>query len=299
MSISKLEQLIEIAKNKGKKRLAVAAAEDKYVLNAIVQAEELGLIEPIYIGNEEQIIKLADELQLNINMDSIIDAPNVHKSCAIAVEMVANGKADFLMKGLVSTGDLLRQVLSKEYGLLSGKLLSHLAIFESPYYHKLIGVTDAAMNVHPDTAEKAGIVQNAVNAFSAIGIEKSKVAMLAAVEKVNLKMDATTDAAILSAMCQRGQLYNCIVDGPLALDNAVSKEAATHKGIKSEVAGDADILMAPDIQSGNVLYKTLGFLGGAKCAAVILGAKAPVVLTSRSDTEESKFLSIVLGVATA
>ena len=294
--ISTLNQLLQEAKNKTTKKLVIAAAEDKYVLNAIAMAEKEGLINPIYVGDSNKIAMLSEELNISIAPSSIIDIKDSNKACEKAVRLVSEGKADLLMKGLVSTGTLLKHVISKEYGLLSGTLLSHLAVFESPNYHKLLGLSDAAMNISPSINEKAGIINNAVSVFHSLGISIPKTAILTAVEKVNPKMPATTDAVALKGMCERKELDNCIVDGPLALDNAISKEAAMHKGIDSPVAGDADILIAPDINTGNVLYKALSFLGNARCAAIITGSKAPIILTSRADSEETKFLSIALGV---
>jgi phosphate butyryltransferase len=297
--IKSLNEIPELAKQNSKKILAVAAAEDASVINAIFNAKKMGLIAPFFVGNKIKIESIAAELKININSTEIIDSKNENESCAIAVRMVSEGKAQILMKGMVPTGTLLKHVISKEYGLLTGRLLSHIAIFESPYYHKIFGLTDAAMNVAPTLDEKVTIIQNAVDAFIQLGIKTPKVAVLAAVEKVNSKMTATTDAAILKSMNERNQLVNCIVDGPLALDNAISREAAEHKGIRSVVAGDADILVAPDIHSGNMVYKCLPFLGGAKCAAIIIGGKSPIVLTSRADSEETKFLSIALSVLTS
>lgn len=297
--IQNLNDLLAKAKKQNTKILAVAAAEDKYVMNAIAKAKELGLIAPIFIGNKEKIQEIAQSINVKVEPSEIVDCSTPTQSCITAVKMVNEGKADLLMKGLVSTGVLLKQVVSKEYGLLTGGLLSHLAIFESPNYHKLLGLTDAAMNVEPDLSEKLSIIKNSILAFQSIGIKTPKVAALTAVEKVNPKMKATTEAAILKVMGERGQLGNCIIDGPLALDNAISKEAAEHKGISGPVAGDADILLAPDLNSGNMLYKALSFLGNARCAAIITGSKAPIVLTSRADSEETKFLSIALGVLTS
>lgn len=294
--ISNLNQLLLEAKKYPPKKLAIAAAEDKYVMNAIAKARDEKLIIPYFIGNKDKITTIASELNIVISDNEIINTSNDNQACIEAVKLVSENKADLLMKGLVSTGNLLKHVISKDYGLLTGKLLSHLAIFESPNYHKLLGLTDAAMNIAPSLEEKAVILTNAVRIFQALGISKPKTAILTAVEKVNPKIPATTDAAILKTMCERGQLGNCIVDGPLALDNAISKEAAEHKGIFGEVAGDADLLIAPDLNTGNVLYKALSFLGNAKCAAIITGSKAPIILTSRADTEETKFLSIVLGI---
>ena len=198
------------------------------------------------------------------------------------------------MKGLVSTGVFVKAILNKDNGLMTGSLLSHIAFFETPHYHKLLCVTDAALNIQPDLQEKAGIIQNAVGAMHRLGNRLPKVAVLAAVETVNPKMEATVHASMLTLMQKRNQIEGCLVDGPLALDNAVSAEAASHKGIISEVAGDADILVTPDLNTGNVLYKSLIFLGGARTAAVVVGASVPVVLTSRADSDQSKFLSIAL-----
>lgn len=218
-------------------------------------------------------------------------------ACARAVKLVKEGRADILMKGLVPTGQLVRAILDKELGLLKGGLLSHLAFFESPYYHKILCITDAALNIHPDLNEKVAIVRNAVNTLHRIGIAHPLVAILAPLETVNPKMEATVHAAMLTQMQKRGQIEGCEIDGPLALDNAVSSEAALHKGLVSPVAGNADLLVAPDLNTGNVLYKSLNFLGGAVCAAIVAGAGAPVVLTSRADQDKSKYLSIALAVS--
>lgn len=297
--ITKLDELLPLAKKAGTKRLAVAAAEDIYVLNAIDKARELGLIAPVFVGNKPDILNAAFSAKIKINEDEIVDSPDYFQASKKAVQLVSEGKADILMKGKVSTNIILKHVVSKEYGLLSGQLLSHLAVFESPEYHKLFGLSDAAMNINPDLNEKKEILINAIKAFHSIGIDLPKIALLAAVEKVNPKMRTTLDAAALKVMGERGQLGKCLVDGPLALDNAISAEAAKLKQIESVVAGDADILIAPDIDSGNILYKSLSFLGKARCAAIILGSKSPIVLTSRADSEENKFLSIVLGVLTS
>ena len=297
--ITQLDEIVNQAKNTETKRLAIAAAEDKYVLNAINKAKELGLIAPIFIGSKHKILKAADYVGTDIDEAEIIDVPSNKDACEVAVKLVSQGKADILMKGSVSTGVLLKYVVSREYGLLSGKMLSHLAIFEIPSYNKLLGITDAAMNIAPNLEEKVKILTNAIEAFQVLGIDSPKVAALAAIEKVNPKMPASIDAAALAMMGARKQFGKCEIDGPLALDNAISIEAAKHKHIKSPVAGQADILLAPDIESGNILYKSLSFLGNAKCAAIILGSKSPIVLTSRADSEENKFLSIALGVLTS
>ncbi|NLA24136.1 MAG: bifunctional enoyl-CoA hydratase/phosphate acetyltransferase [Bacteroidales bacterium] len=297
MAITKLNELITIAKQKGIKRLAIAAAADKHVMEAVRNAEKEGIVKPIFIGNKELIKQYAVELNYYINDDSIIDEPNDALASRMAVSLVKEGKADLLMKGLVATAVLLRAVLDKEVGLRKGDTLSHLAVFESPHYHKLIGVTDAAMNIAPEFHEKVAIINNAVEAMRGIGIETPKVAVIAPVEVVNPKIESTVHAAMLTQMNKRGQIPNCLVDGPLALDNAISKEACEQKKILTDVGGDADIMLAPELNAGNILYKALSFMGGTKGAAAIIGARCPIVLTSRADSEETKLLSIAFAAA--
>ncbi|MBI9036228.1 MAG: phosphate butyryltransferase [Bacteroidales bacterium] len=293
-----LSTLIDLAKSKSTRRLAVAAAADKPVLEAVRNAKAEGIVEPILVGNEEAIRKVAAEINFDLTNVQIVDVQEGPVAASIkAVELVRTGQADILMKGHVSTGPLLKAVLDKEKGLRKGGTLSHVAFFESPYYHKLICLTDAAMNVAPDFDGKVAILNNAVEAYNKLGVAEPKVAVVAAVETVNPKMEATVHAAMLTQMNRRGQIKNCIVDGPLAIDNAISKEAAEHKGIVSAVAGDADIILTPNIESGNIMYKTLGFMGGASTAAVIMGARVPIVLTSRSDNDKAKMLSIALAAA--
>lgn len=296
--IHKLSELTEKAKNKPKRRIAVAAAEDEPVLKSLKAAMQDGIVMPILVGNKPEIEKVAATVGLELHGIEIIhNDKGADLSARIAVSMVKKGEADILMKGFVSTSALLKAVLYKENGLRKGSVLSHVAFFESPYYHKLLCVTDVAMNVAPDFDTKVHILNNAVEACQKIGITTPKVAVIAAVETVNPKMEATVHAAMLKTMSDRKQLRGCIVDGPLAIDNAVDKHAAEHKGIVSEVAGDCDVILAPNIESGNMFYKALIFLGGATAAAVIMGASVPIVLTSRSDSETSKMLSIALAAA--
>lgn len=297
MEIKKLDTLIEMAKAKPRRRLVVAAAADEPVLEAVNNARKAGIIEPILVGDKEAIEQIAAKVGFDLTGIEIIQEADPGKASVKAVAVIREGRADIMMKGLVATGPLLKAVLDKENGLRKGALISHVAFFESPFYHKLIGVTDAAMNVAPEFDEKVTILTNAVEAYHKLGIKNPKVAVVGAVEVVNPKMEATVHAAMLTQMNRRKQIKGCIVDGPLAIDNAVSHEAAEHKGIVSEVAGDADLIMCPDINVGNVLYKTLGFLGGATSAAVLMGAKVPIVLTSRADSDRSKMLSIALAAA--
>jgi phosphate butyryltransferase len=295
--IKNFAELVEMAKTKETRRVAVAAAADKPALMALKEAMADGIAKPVLVGNKEEILRIGKDLDFNFDGVEIYDESNPKKSAIKAVELIRQDMADILMKGLVSSGDFLKAILNKENGLRKSGTLSHVAFFESPHYHKLLGLTDAALNVEPEFHEKVAILNNAVEAFHKLGIDTPKVAIVGAVETVNPKMIPSTDAALMTMMNKRNQITGCIVDGPLALDNAVSAEAAHHKGIESEVAGEVDLVCTPDIYSANVMYKTLNFLGGAISAAVIMGATVPVVLTSRSDTDQSKLMSIALAAA--
>lgn len=293
------KNLLELAQNRGPKRVSVAVAQDKDVLSAIKNATGLNIAEPILVGNKEKIQEVAKEIDFDLSEVEIIHEEDGVLACRIATELVSSGKADVLMKGLIDTSVIMKQVLDSEIGLRTGKVISHVAVFDVPTYHKVFIVTDAAMNIAPDLNQKKEIIENAVELAQSIDIERPKVAVLAAKEKVSPKMEATVHGKELADMNKNGLITGCIVDGPFALDNAISKESAILKGIDSEVAGDADILLAPDINAGNVLYKSLSFLGNAKSAGLIVGTKAPIVLTSRADNEESKLNSITLAVLMA
>ncbi len=295
--IKNLSTIVELAKNKRKRKIVVAAAGDQHVLEAISNATKEGIIEPILVGEESEIRRIATEIGFDIKNIEVIDIEDAYDASLEATKIIGEGRADILMKGLVSSGQLLKAVLNKDFGLRTGSLLSHVAIFETPYYHKLLGVTDAAMNVEPSLEDKIDIIKNAVNVFHGLGIMNPKVAIIGSVETINPKMEATMHAATISMMNYRKQIKGCIIDGPLALDGAISKDAAKLKNITSDVAGDADLILAPDINGANILYKALNFLGGATAAAVIMGATVPIVLTSRGDSEKSKFLSIALAAA--
>ncbi len=298
--LTKLSQLRELLdKDHKPKKLVLAASEDAHSLNAVVHAAEQEIIRLVLVGDREQTTGMAEILNLDISKYEFIQANSPVEAVNTSVKIVHDGKADVLMKGKVGTSDMLRSVLNKDYGLRTGKLLSHFAYFEVETYHKLIAVTDVAMNIAPTLTEKISILNNSVKVLNSLGIEKPKVAVLGAVEKVNTQMNATLDAALLSKMNQRDQILNCIVDGPLAFDNAISFESARHKEIKSDVAGDTDLLLMPDIEVGNVLYKSLVFFAKAKVASMIVGASAPIVLTSRSDSEQAKFDSILLAAVVA
>jgi phosphate butyryltransferase len=292
-----LEDLVSQAKNQQVKPvIAVGEAGDQEVMESVLRAYKEGIAHFILFGNEQVI---SDWLEKNTNdpTPGIEIVPTNTATAAIeAVKAVHEGKADILMKGLVSTSVLLKAVLNKEFGLRTGKVLSHVAAFEVKGYNRLIFVTDAAMNINPDLNQKSQILQNAIDFVQQIGVDQPKTAVLAAVENVNPAMQATLDAASLTVMNLRNQITGGIVEGPLALDNAISMEAAAHKGIAGKVAGKADILLVPTIETGNILYKSLIYFARAKVGAVICGAKAPIVLTSRADSSESKYLSIALAV---
>jgi len=298
--LTKLSELEELAKRSTKKKkLILAVAQDEHSLGAVTTVANKGIIDAVLVGSESKIQAIAGKLKLDISGMTILPEEDDRKAVKMAVEIVHDHQGDILMKGNVPTAVLLKGVLDKEWGLRKSDVLSHFALFEVPTYHKLIGLTDAAMIIAPDLKTKIAIINNAVDFMNRLGITNPKVAVLGAVELVNESMPATMDAAIIAKMGQRKQIKNCIIDGPLAYDNAVSKESAHHKGIVSDVAGDADLLIVPDIEAGNILYKAYGFSCNAILAANVLGAAAPVVLTSRSDTEEAKQASIIMAAAAA
>ena len=298
-----LNDILNLAKKIGPKKMAVALAEDEEVLLALEQARKEGIAEGVLVGTREKIEELALKNKIDIQkfeIDEEVDGFTASLKCC---ELINKGKADLMMKGLVGTAHFMKAILDKEKGLGTGpqdpadKLLSHVAVFEIPTYPKLLMITDAAINISPGLMEKAQIIQNAVDVSHSLGIETPLVACIAAIEKVNPdKMPATVDCACLSKMAQRGQIKGAIVDGPFGLDNAISQKSAEVKGIKGPVAGKADIILCPDIETGSVIYKTLIEFAQAKCAAIVVGTKIPVILTSRADSHETKLISIALGV---
>lgn len=293
------QEVLEKVKNNEMKKIAVAAAQDEPVLEAIRDAKACGLADAVLVGDKEKIVAIADKIHFDLTGIEIINEPDGTKAALKAVELVSSGKADMLMKGLLETSTILRAVLNKEVGLRTGKLMSHVAVFEVPGYDRLLFVTDAAFNMYPDLKAKIDILNNAVSVAKAVGIETPKVAPICAVEVVNPDMPATVDAAILTQMNNRGQIKGCIVDGPLATDNALSEEAAKHKKISGPVAGKADILLLPNIEAGNVMYKTLSYTTNSKNGGILVGTSAPVVLTSRADSPETKMHSIALAALVA
>lgn len=298
--IKNFDQLLEAATAQKTMRLAVAAAQDPEVLGAVAKAAEMGLIEPILVGDRQKIVELCALEQLECGNFEIIDEPDLEASARISVQLVRDGKSDFLMKGLIDTSILLKAVLNRDYGLRTDSQLSHVMLYDLPTYHKLLFLTDGGMNIEPTLAEKATIIRNALSAAHALGMQTVKVACLAAKEKVNEKMPATVDARALENMCREGAFGDgALVEGPLAFDLAVSKEAAEIKGFKSEIAGDVDVLLVPNIEVGNGIGKALTYLANAESAGIIMGARVPVVLVSRADSAEVKLYSIALGSVVA
>jgi len=294
--IKSFADLMKEAKARGPKKVAVAVAQDEVVLEALDMALKEKIATPVLFGDKKAIEEAAAKAKVSLSGWDITDIMDMAEASKAAVQAVTQGKADFLMKGLVATSTFLKAVLDKEVGLRTGRLLSHVAVMEMPGYHKIFLLTDGGMCVKPDITAKIDIINNAVDVAHKMGIETPKVAVLAAVEVINPEMPETVDAADLSKMADRGQIKGCVVDGPLALDLAVSEEAAKHKKVKSPVAGDADIFILPEIAAGNILAKGLIYMGGAKAAGLIAGAAKPVVMLSRSDSKEQKLNSIALGV---
>jgi len=297
--IKTFNEVLNTAKKQGMKTVVVAVAHDEPVLEAINDAKKNGIANAILVGDSEKIISIASKIGMNIEEFEIIDEKNDKKASMASVALVSSGKADMLMKGLVDTATFLRAVLNKEVGLRTGRQMSHVAVFEIPGYDRLIFLTDAAFNMYPELKEKIDIINNSVAVAKACGIELPKVAAVCAVEVVNTSMPATLDAAMLSKMNERGQIKGCIIDGPLALDNALSESAAKHKKLEGPVAGKADILLMANIEAGNAMYKCLTYTTQAKNGGLLVGTSAPVILTSRADTPETKLNSIALAALVA
>ena len=294
--MKKFEDILVLAKNKGLKKIAVAAAQDEEVLKAVKAAVSAEICVPVLVGDKEKIIGISKEIEFDLEGIEIIDEKDLNRAARKAVELVSSGKAEVVMKGLIDTSIILKAVLDKEIGLRTGNILSHAAVFAIEKYHKILLITDAAMNIAPTADEKRQILENSLRLSHSLGIETPKVAIICAKEKVSSKMQATVDAQELVQMYNDGKITGCIVDGPFGLDNAISKEAAELKGVKGDVAGDADILLMPNIEAGNVLYKSLTYFAESENAGIILGAKAPIVLTSRADSDIAKLNSIALAV---
>jgi phosphate acetyltransferase len=292
----KYEKLLDSCRNLRPVTAAIAHPCEASALEAAVEAAQSGLIEPLLVGPADKLAEIAKRRKLDLTPYAIVDVPHSHAAAAKAVELVRSGHADILMKGSLHSDEFLGAIVARETGLRTGRRLSHVFVMDVPSYHKAFMITDAAINIAPDLETKADIVQNAIDLAIALGVKLPKVAILSAVETVTTKIPSTIDAAALCKMAERGQIRGGLLDGPLAFDNAISKQAARTKGIVSAVAGDIDILLAPDLEAGNMLAKQLSFLAHADSAGVLLGARVPVVLTSRADSVRARLASVAVAV---
>lgn len=295
MELKNFQELIsKVQNNNRKKRVVVVAGHDEHTLEAVFRAKKDKLVEPILVGNKSKIKDILKSLNISFDYNEIIHTDSDFESAEKAVDLVNNGKVDFIMKGKLQTADLMKAVVNKEKGLRTGNVMSHIAFQEIPTYNKLVAITDGGMMMYPNVEEKKQIIENAVDVLLAFGYEKPKIAVLCAVETVNPKMPETEDADILKKMNLSGEIKNCIVEGPISYDLTMNNESAKIKGYESSVTGDVDILVVPNITIGNILGKALIESAGAKMAGIIVGAKVPIVLTSRGATSEEKYLSLVL-----
>jgi len=298
--ITKLSQIIDKVKNNPNKRLIAAYANDAHTIEAVTEAYKLGLIDATLVGCEKTIRKVAAEHGFDISKFAIVDEPNDMKAAQKAVAMVSKGEGDILMKGLVSTDKYMRAILNKEAGLMSEKsILTHITVMENPNYHKLMIVADVAIIPLPDFKQKLAIIDFLIKTANALEISMPKIALIAAAEQVSIGMQASVDAALISKMAERGQIKGALIEGPLGLDLAIDKESAEIKGMKDQVSGDADCILFPNIESGNVFYKTNTKLANAELGALVMGAKVPCVLSSRGDSALTKTYSIALAALMA
>lgn len=295
MSITKLDQVIELVKSKHRKRLIAAYANDSHTIEAVNNAVDMGIVDATLVGDEQVIASVCKELNIDVAKFTIVHEPVDVKAAAKACEIINNGGGDILMKGLLPTDKYMRAILNKEKGLCPpNAVLTHVAVIENPAYHKLLVVSDCAIILAPDLKQKQMILKTLVSTAKAIGIERPKVALIAATEQMSAGMQACVDAAIISKMADRGQLSGGEVEGPLSIDIALDKEAAEIKKMKSPVAGDADCLLFPNIESANVFYKCCTKFNKAEIGAFVAGAKVPCVLSSRGDTSLTKLYSIAI-----
>ncbi|NLM43814.1 MAG: bifunctional enoyl-CoA hydratase/phosphate acetyltransferase [Clostridiales bacterium] len=292
--IKNFDEMLSIVKNNKTMKLVVAAAQDKDVVEAVTMACEANLVEPILVGDETAIRNIIEEMDISYDL-RIINEPDVIQSAKTAVSLVRKGEADFLMKGSIQTADIMRAVLDRENGLRTDSLISHVMVYEVPYYEKLLFLTDGGVNIAPSLEQKVKILENAIKVCKAMGLDRIYAAALAGAETVNPKIPATVEAEALANMKDKWGETNTVVEGPVALDLAINKKACEHKGYKGEGGGRADILLVPYYEVGNALGKSLTYFANAKSAGIIMGAKAPIVLVSRADTSETKLLSIALG----
>lgn len=300
MAIKRLDDLLDVLRSHPKKRLVAAYANDSHTIGAVTQAVKAGIVEATLVGDEPTIKKVCGDLGVDVSQFALVHEPVDVKAVAKAVQLINEGQGDVLMKGLVTTDKYMRGILNKDCGLLPPKaVLSHVVVLEVPSYHKLLVLGDVAIIPAPDFKQKLAIVNYVVRAARTLGVEMPKVALLAATEQMSVGMQACVDAALIAKMGERGQISGAVLDGPLALDVAIDKEAAEIKKLRSEVAGDADCLVFPNIESGNIFFKTCTKFAGAQLGAMVVGAKVPCVLTSRGDSVQSKLYSIALAASSA
>lgn len=294
------EELISKVKGEPhRKRMAVAVAGDEHTLEAVLHARKEGIIEPVLVGDKAVIDKILNQMGETVPEEDIVDVVEASEACEKAVSLVREGKADFLMKGRVDTGIILKAVVNKEKGLGKGDVMSHFTMFEVPSYHKMILPVDGGMVTYPTLEQKKAIIENTVETLCDMGYECPKVGVLSCIEKVNPKMPETMEARQLQEMNERGEIAHCIVEGPISYDCAVNREIAELKGLDSRIAGDVDVLVAPNIHAGNIMGKMLTCTCNAKLAGFVVGAKCPIVLTSRGSSAEEKYLSIVISAVAA
>ncbi|MFZ4399899.1 MAG: phosphate acyltransferase [Bacteroidales bacterium] len=300
MAITKLDQMFEVLKSKEKKRLVAAYAIDAHTIGAISGAIDLGIVDATLVGDETTIRKVCQEEGIDVTKFKIVQEADEMKATSLAVKLINNGEGNLLMKGAVTTDKYMRAILNKETGLMNpGAILTHIAVLENPAYHKLLVCSDVAIIPAPDFKQKLTMTNFLISTAKALGIAKPKVAIIAATEQMSYGMPACVDAAIIAKMCDRGQIKDAIIDGPLSLDCAIDKESAEIKKLKSEVAGDADCLLFPSIEAGNVFYKTHTKFCGGELGAFVAGARVPAILSSRGDSELTKLYSIALAALTA
>ncbi|MBR4301183.1 MAG: phosphate butyryltransferase [Bacteroidales bacterium] len=300
--ITKLDDVLALAKSKGKKRLVAAYANDSHTIGAVSEAIDAGIVEATLVGDIDTIKKVCAEEGIDVNKFELVQEADETKAGVKAVELINEGKGNLLMKGLLSTDKYMRAILAKDKGLMPGKkndMLTHMAVFEVPAYHKLLIASDVAIIPTPDMKQKQAILSYLISTAKSLEIANPKVALIAATEQVSVGMPACSEAAIISMMNNRGQIKGAIVDGPLALDVAIDKESAEIKKLKGEVAGDADCLLFPNIESGNVFYKACTKFAGAELACMVVGAKVPCILSSRGDSMKTKLYSIALAALSA
>jgi len=297
--IKNFKELLETAKSQKMMKIVVAAAQDEDVIKAVSQAKEIGIAEPVLVGDKAKIVSIMYELGIPSGEFEIMDEPDLIQAARKSVKLVREGKGDFLMKGILQTADIMRAVLDKEEGLRTDNLISHVMVYEVPSYNKLLYLTDGGMNVAPDLSQKVQILENAVKVCKAMKMGKIYVSCIAGAETVNPKIPATVDAKAIEDMKDKWEEQGVVVQGPVALDLAISSEACAHKGFKGEGGGKADILLVPYYEVGNAMGKAMTYFAGAKSAGVIMGAKVPIVLVSRADSAETKLLSIALGSVVA